>query len=76
MRHQAGLTVEKAGQINEFSGRVLEIEGVEHLSVEQRSNFLTLQLNVQLQGCTVKLSQESIEEYLNSNIVMLRVDDR
>jgi len=52
---QGLLTVEKAGKINEFSGRVLEIEGVEHLSVG-----------------TVKLSQASIEEYLNSNITMLK----
>ncbi|MGR4988866.1 bifunctional aconitate hydratase 2/2-methylisocitrate dehydratase [Vibrio rotiferianus] len=69
---QGLLTVEKAGKINEFSGRVLEIEGVEHLSVEQAFELSDASAERSAAGCTVKLSQESIEEYLNSNITMLK----
>ncbi|MGF1909000.1 bifunctional aconitate hydratase 2/2-methylisocitrate dehydratase [Vibrio kasasachensis] len=69
---QGLLTVEKAGKINEFSGRVLEIEGVEHLSVEQAFELSDASAERSAAGCTVKLSQESIEEYLNSNIIMLK----
>jgi len=68
---QGLLTVEKAGKINEFSGRVLEIEGVEHLTVEQAFELSDASAERSAAGCTVKLSQESIEEYLNSNITML-----
>uniref|UniRef100_UPI00015F10DC aconitase family protein n=1 Tax=Vibrio sp. AND4 TaxID=314289 RepID=UPI00015F10DC len=66
------LTVEKAGKINEFSGRVLEIEGVEHLTVEQAFELSDASAERSAAGCTVKLSQASIEEYLNSNIIMLK----
>ncbi|MGF1713648.1 bifunctional aconitate hydratase 2/2-methylisocitrate dehydratase [Photobacterium chitinilyticum] len=69
---QGLLTVEKAGKINEFSGRVLEIEGVEHLTVEQAFELSDASAERSAAGCTVKLSEESITEYLNSNIVMLK----
>ena len=69
---QGLLTVEKSGKINEFSGRVLEIEGVEHLSVEQAFELSDASAERSAAGCTVKLSPESITEYLNSNIVMLK----
>lgn len=69
---QGLLTVAKAGKVNEFSGRVLEIEGVDHLSVEQAFELSDASAERSAAGCTVKLSQESIEEYLNSNIVMLK----
>ncbi|WP_261833942.1 bifunctional aconitate hydratase 2/2-methylisocitrate dehydratase [Vibrio ishigakensis] len=69
---QGLLTVEKAGKINEFSGRVLEIEGVESLTVEQAFELSDASAERSAAGCTVKLSQESIEEYLNSNITMLK----
>lgn len=69
---QGLLTVEKAGKINEFSGRVLEIEGVEHLTVEQAFELSDASAERSAAGCTVKLSEESISEYLNSNIVMLK----
>jgi len=69
---QGLLTVEKSGKINEFSGRVLEIEGVEHLTVEQAFELSDASAERSAAGCTVKLSQESIEEYLNSNIVMFK----
>ncbi|MDO6544101.1 bifunctional aconitate hydratase 2/2-methylisocitrate dehydratase [Photobacterium sanguinicancri] len=66
------LTVEKAGKINEFSGRVLEIEGVEHLTVEQAFELSDASAERSAAGCTVKLSPESITEYLSSNVVMLK----
>ncbi|WJG21151.1 bifunctional aconitate hydratase 2/2-methylisocitrate dehydratase [Vibrio furnissii] len=69
---QGLLTVEKAGKINEFSGRVLEIEGVEHLTVEQAFELSDASAERSAAGCTVKLSQASIAEYLNSNITMLK----
>ncbi len=69
---QGLLTVEKSGKINEFSGRVLEIEGVEHLTVEQAFELSDASAERSAAGCTVKLSQESIAEYLNSNVVMLK----
>ncbi|WP_087016562.1 bifunctional aconitate hydratase 2/2-methylisocitrate dehydratase [Thaumasiovibrio subtropicus] len=69
---QGLLTVEKAGKINEFSGRVLEIEGVEHLTVEQAFELSDASAERSAAGCTVKLSQESVTEYLQSNIVMLK----
>jgi aconitate hydratase 2/2-methylisocitrate dehydratase len=69
---QGLLTVEKSGKINEFSGRVLEIEGVEHLTVEQAFELSDASAERSAAGCTVKLSKESISEYLNSNVTMLK----
>lgn len=69
---QGLLTVEKAGKINAFSGRILEIEGVEHLTVEQAFELSDASAERSAAGCTVKLSQASVTEYLQSNIVMLK----
>ncbi|KEY91225.1 aconitate hydratase 2 [Candidatus Photodesmus blepharus] len=69
---QGLLTVGKRGKINEFSGRILEVEGVEHLSVEQAFELSDASAERSASGCTIKLSLKSIEEYLNSNIVMLK----
>ncbi|MDW1956697.1 bifunctional aconitate hydratase 2/2-methylisocitrate dehydratase, partial [Vibrio sp. Vb0562] len=60
---QGLLTVEKAGKVNEFSGRILEIEGLETLTVEQAFELSDASAARSAAGCTVKLSQESIEEY-------------
>lgn len=66
------LTVEKAGKKNEFSGRVLEIEGLEHLTVEQAFELSDASAERSAAGCTISLSEDSVAEYLRSNIVMLR----
>ncbi len=66
------LTVEKAGKINAFSGRVLEIEGLEHLKVEQAFELSDASAERSAAGCTIKLDKAPIIEYLNSNIVMLK----
>lgn len=69
---QGILTVEKKGKINEFSGRVLEIEGLENLTVEQAFELSDASAERSAAGCTITLSEESVAEYLRSNIVMLR----
>lgn len=69
---QGLLTVEKAGKINEFSGRVLEIEGLENLTVEQAFELSDASAERSAAGCTIKLSEDSVKEYLESNIVMLK----
>ncbi|WDD98426.1 bifunctional aconitate hydratase 2/2-methylisocitrate dehydratase [Thalassomonas actiniarum] len=69
---QGLLTVEKAGKINEFSGRVLEIEGLESLTVEQAFELSDASAERSAAGCSIKLSEDSVAEYLNSNIVMLK----
>lgn len=66
------LTVAKKGKVNAFSGRVLEIEGLEHLTVEQAFELSDASAERSAAGCTIKLSKESIAEYLTSNITMLR----
>ncbi|MGQ8367182.1 bifunctional aconitate hydratase 2/2-methylisocitrate dehydratase [Glaciecola sp. 1036] len=69
---QGLLTVEKKGKINAFSGRILEIEGLEDLTVEQAFELSDASAERSAAGCTIKLSEESIAEYLRSNITMLR----
>ncbi|RCU49915.1 MULTISPECIES: bifunctional aconitate hydratase 2/2-methylisocitrate dehydratase [Corallincola] len=66
------LTVEKAGKKNIFSGRILEIEGVESLTVEQAFELSDASAERSAAGCTIKLGEDPIIEYLNSNIVMLK----
>lgn len=66
------LTVEKKGKVNIFSGRVLEIEGLETLKVEQAFELSDASAERSAAGCTIKLDKEPIIEYLNSNITMLK----
>ena len=60
------LTVAKAGKKNMFSGRVLEIEGLPDLKVEQAFELSMPRPSVPPAGCTVKLNPEPIAEYLRS----------
>ncbi len=66
------LTVAKAGKKNVFSGRVLEIEGLPNLKVEQAFELSDASAERSAAGCTVRLNKEPIIEYLNSNIVLLK----
>ena len=66
------LTVEKKGKKNIFSGRILEIEGLEDLTVEQAFELSDASAERSAAGCTIKLSQQTIAQYLRSNITMLR----
>lgn len=69
---QGLLTVEKKGKKNIFSGRILEIEGLEHLKVEQAFELSDASAERSAAACTIKLDKEPIIEYLNSNIVLLK----
>ena len=66
------LTVEKAGKINIFSGRILEIEGLPDMKVEQAFELSDASAERSAAGCTVQLNKEPIIEYINSNIVLLK----
>ena len=66
------LTVAKEGKVNAFSGRILEIEGLPDLKVEQAFELSDASAERSAAGCTIKLDQAPIVEYLNSNITMLR----
>lgn len=65
------LTVAKAGKKNIFSGRVLEIEGLEQLKCEQAFELSDASAERSAAACTVKLDKEPIIEYLESNIVLI-----
>ncbi len=69
---QGLLTVDKKGKKNAFSGRVLEIEGLESLTVEQAFELSDASAERSAAGCTITLSEDSITEYLKSNVTMLR----
>ncbi|MCM2319436.1 MAG: bifunctional aconitate hydratase 2/2-methylisocitrate dehydratase [Pseudomonas sp.] len=69
---QGLLTVEKKGKQNIFSGRILEIEGLEGLTVEQAFELSDASAERSAAGCTIKLPEDAIAEYLKSNITMLR----
>lgn len=66
------LTVEKKGKKNIFNGRILEIEGLEDLTVEQAFELSDASAERSAAGCTITLSEESVKEYLNSNITLLK----
>ncbi|WP_156124005.1 bifunctional aconitate hydratase 2/2-methylisocitrate dehydratase [Enterobacter sp. Bisph1] len=69
---QGLLTVEKKGKKNIFSGRILEIEGLPDLKVEQAFELTDASAERSAAGCTIKLNKEPIIEYLSSNIVLLK----
>ncbi|MGY8872666.1 MAG: bifunctional aconitate hydratase 2/2-methylisocitrate dehydratase [Pseudomonadales bacterium] len=70
---KAGLmTVAKAGKKNIFSGRILEIEGLPDLKVEQAFELSDSAAERSAAACSIKLDEAPIREYLNSNITMLK----
>jgi aconitate hydratase 2/2-methylisocitrate dehydratase len=69
---QGLLTVDKSNKKNAFSGRVLEIEGLEDLTVEQAFELSDASAERSAAGCTITLSDESVTEYLKSNITLLK----
>jgi aconitate hydratase 2/2-methylisocitrate dehydratase len=66
------LTVEKKGKKNIFSGRILEIEGLPDLKVEQAFELSDASAERSSAGCSVHLNKEPIMEYINSNITMMK----
>ena len=69
---QGLLTVAKQGKKNIFSGRILEIEGLPHLKVEQAFELSDASAERSAAGCTVRLDKAPIIEYLTSNITLLK----
>ncbi|NIG97911.1 MAG: hypothetical protein G5701_00220 [Serratia symbiotica] len=69
---QGLLTVEKQGKQNIFSGRILEIKGLPDLKVEQAFELTDASAERSAATCTIKLDKAPIEEYRNSNIVLLK----
>ncbi|MEY3288557.1 MAG: bifunctional aconitate hydratase 2/2-methylisocitrate dehydratase [Pseudomonadota bacterium] len=66
------LTIDKKGKENVFSGRILEIEGLPNLKVEQAFELSDASAERSAGGCTIRLSEAPIREYLNSNITLLK----
>ncbi|HAG71152.1 MAG TPA: bifunctional aconitate hydratase 2/2-methylisocitrate dehydratase [Gammaproteobacteria bacterium] len=66
------LTIAKKGKKNIFSGRILEIEGLPELKVEQAFELSDASAERSAGGCTIRLGRESIVEYFKSNITLLR----
>ncbi len=66
------LTVAKQGKVNAFSGRILEIEGLPDLKVEQAFELSDASAERSAAGCTVHLHPEPIIEYMTSNIVLMK----
>jgi aconitate hydratase 2/2-methylisocitrate dehydratase len=69
---QGLLTVEKAGKKNVFSGRILEIEGLEDLTVEQAFELSDASAERSAAACTINLNEASVSEYLQSNVALLK----
>jgi len=69
---QGLLTVEKRGKKNIFSGRILEIEGLPDLKIEQAFELADASAERSAAACTVRLDKEPIIEYLTSNITLLK----
>lgn len=68
---QGLLTIDKSGKKNVFSGRVLEIEGLPDLKIEQAFELADASAERSANGCAIKLSEGSIIEYLQSNVALL-----
>jgi aconitate hydratase 2/2-methylisocitrate dehydratase len=66
------LTLEKKGKQNVFNGRILEIEGLPDLKIEQAFELADASAERSAAACTVRLNPEPIAEYLRSNIVLLK----
>jgi len=66
------LTVDKAGKKNVFSGRILEIEGLPDLKVEQAFEISDASAERSAGGCTIRLGVDPIREYLKSNVTLLK----
>ncbi|MFZ5560727.1 MAG: bifunctional aconitate hydratase 2/2-methylisocitrate dehydratase [Pseudomonadota bacterium] len=66
------LTLEKKGKKNVFNGRILEIEGLEDLTVEQAFELSDASAERSAAGCSITLSEASVSEYLTSNMTMLK----
>ncbi|QOV80812.1 bifunctional aconitate hydratase 2/2-methylisocitrate dehydratase [Enterobacter asburiae] len=71
-RKQGLLTVEKKNKRNVFSGRILEIEGLETLSAEQAFELADASAERSAAACVMRLAEENVAQYLRSNVALLR----
>ena len=71
-RKKGWLTIDKNNKKNIFNGRILEIEGLEHLTCEQAFELSDASAERSSAGCTIKLNPDSIKTYLKSNIALLK----
>ncbi|MFO8239291.1 MAG: bifunctional aconitate hydratase 2/2-methylisocitrate dehydratase, partial [Prochlorococcaceae cyanobacterium] len=69
---QGLLTVAKEGKKNVFNGRIMEIEGLPDLKLEQAFELTDATVERSCAGSTIKLSVETVSEYLRSNVALLR----
>ncbi len=66
------LTINKSNKVNIFNGRILEIEGLPDLKLEQAFELTDASAERSCAGCTIELSEKTVSEYLASNIVLLK----
>jgi aconitate hydratase 2/2-methylisocitrate dehydratase len=69
---QGKLTVAKKNKQNVFNGRIMEMEGLPDLKVEQAFELTDATAERSCAGCTIKLSQETVSEYLRSNVALIK----
>jgi len=69
---QGLLTVAKEGKKNVFNGRIMEIEGLPDLKLEQAFELTDATAERSCAGSTIKLSVETVSEYLRSNVALLK----
>lgn len=69
---QGLLTVAKEGKQNVFNGRIMEIEGLPDLKLEQAFELTDATAERSCAGSTIKLSVETVSEYLRSNVALLK----
>jgi len=69
---QGLLTVPKKNKINIFNGRILEMEGLPELSVEQAFELTDAAAERSAAAGCIQLSEESVCTYLRSNIALMK----
>ncbi len=69
---RVSLTIEKKGKKNVFNGRILEIEGLPNLKVEQAFELSDASAERSAAGCTVRLNKEPMIEYMTSNVTLMK----
>ena len=69
---QGKLTVEKKNKKNIFSGKIMEMEGLPDLKVEQAFELTDATAERSCSGCTIKLSEVTVAEYLSSNVMLMK----
>ena len=70
--HEGLLTLDKSNKINIFNGKIMEIEGLPNLKLEQAFELTDASAERSCAGCTIQLSEATISEYLKSNISLLK----